>query len=42
VTFNIDANYANGPVAVADGVARPDLVVDSVSMSPASPSPARP
>jgi hypothetical protein len=37
VTFNIDANYANGPVAVADGVAQPDLVVDSVSTSPASP-----
>jgi hypothetical protein len=37
VTFNVDANYANGPVAVADGVARPDLVVASVSTSPASP-----
>ena len=37
VTFNIDANYANGPVAVADGVGQPDLVVDSVSISPASP-----
>jgi hypothetical protein len=37
VTFNVDANYANGPVAVADGAARPDLVVDSVSTSPASP-----
>jgi hypothetical protein len=37
VAFTVDANYANGPVAVADDVARPDLVVDSVSISPASP-----
>ncbi len=39
VTFSIDTNFANGPVAAPDGVARPDLVVDSVSMSPASPAP---
>jgi len=37
VTFNIDANYANGPVAISDAAAQPDLVVDSVSTSPASP-----
>jgi photosystem II stability/assembly factor-like uncharacterized protein len=39
VTFNIDSNYANGPVASPDVTGgEPDLVVDSVSMSPASPS----
>jgi hypothetical protein len=37
VAFTVDANYANGPVAVADGAAWPDLVLDSVSISPASP-----
>ena len=37
VSFTVDANYANGPVAVPDGVGHPDLVVDSVSISPASP-----
>jgi hypothetical protein len=37
VAFTVDANYANAPVAVADGAAWPDLVVDSVSTSPASP-----
>ena len=37
VTFNIDSNYANGPVASADVAGQPDLVVDSVSVSPASP-----
>ncbi len=37
VTFNIDDNYANGPVASPGVAGLPDLVVDSVSMSPASP-----
>ena len=39
VTFNIDSNYANGPVASPDVTAgQPDLVVDSVAVVPASPS----
>ena len=39
VTFNIDSNYAHGKVAGPDVAAgQPDLVVDSVSVAPASPS----
>jgi Rv2525c-like, glycoside hydrolase-like domain/CARDB len=37
VTFNVDANYANGPVASPDVAGQPDLVVDSLSISPGSP-----
>jgi len=38
VTFNIDSNYANGPVASLGVAGEADLVLDSVSVSPASPS----
>ena len=39
VTFNVDSNYANGKVAGSDVTGgQPDLVVDSVSVVPASPS----
>jgi hypothetical protein len=36
-TFNIDSNHANGPVASPDATSLADLVVDSVSVSPAIP-----
>ena len=36
-TFNVDTNYAHGPVASPDVTGLPDLVVDSVSVAPASP-----
>jgi hypothetical protein len=36
-TFNVDTNYAHGPVASPDVAGLPDLVVDSVSVAPASP-----
>jgi len=38
VTFTIDTNYANGPVA-APSAALPDVVVDEVSVSPPDPLP---